>query len=250
VTPLDPRRRARLREGRTTGLPAVAVTLAGRGQRSAVGAAVGAVPAIARSDVRLLARVTSLVVTLVLVLVLVTAGRVWFAGRSDDARRSDVLVVLGASQYDGRPQGYLAARLEHALRLYREKVAPVVLTVGGKRPGDRFTEAAAGRDYLVRRRLPSSSVVSVGVGNDTQASLAAAAALMRERGWTSAVVVTDPWHELRSTTMLADAGGGDITVHGSAVTGGPSLAGGGVELRYVVRETAAYLAYEAGRLVP
>lgn len=197
---------------------------------------------------RLLVRLVLVVVALALVLVLVTAGRVLSAGRSDDARPADVLVVLGAAQYDGRPQSYLAARLEHALRLYRDKVAPVVLTVGGKRPGDRFTEAEAGRDYLLRRAVPSSAVVPVGVGNDTQASLVAAAALMRQRGWTSAVVVTDPWHELRSTTMLADAGDGAISVHGSPVADGPSLAGGGAELRYVARETAAYLAYEAGRL--
>lgn len=195
-------------------------------------------------------RLLLLVGALAVLLVLVTAGRVWQAGRTDGARRADVIVVLGAAQYDGRPQGYLAARLDHALRLYDDRLAPTVLTVGGKRPGDRFTEAEAGRDYLLHREVPSSAVVPVGVGNDTLVSLQAAAALMRERGWTSAVVVTDPWHELRSTTMLADAGRGAIAVHGSAVTDGPSLAGRGVELRYVARETAAYLAYEAVRLWP
>ncbi len=195
-------------------------------------------------------RLLLLVVTLALLVVLVTAARVRHAGRTDDARRSDVLVVLGAAQYDGRPQRYLAARLEHALRLYDGGLAPVVLTVGGKQPGDRFTEADAGRDWLLQRDVPASAVVPVGVGNDTHQSLRAAAALMRERGWTSAVVVTDPWHELRSRAMLADAGGGAITVHGSPVTDGPSLAGRGVEVRYVARETAAYLAYELGRLAP
>lgn len=198
---------------------------------------------------RLVRRLVLLVVGLAVVLVLVTAARVWHAGRAADPPRADVLVVLGAAQYDGRPQGYLSARLDHALSLYDDGIAPTIMTVGGKRPGDRFTEAEAGRDYLLQRDVPSSAVVSSGVGDDTLESLRAAAALMRLRGWTSAVVVTDPWHELRSTSMLADVGG-DLTVHGSPVTEGPSLSGRGVELRYVARETAAYLAYEFGRLTP
>ncbi len=198
---------------------------------------------------RLVRRLVLVVVGLAMALVAVTAGRVWYAGRAADPPRADVLVVLGAAQYDGRPQGYLSARLDHALALYDDGIAPTVMTVGGKRPGDRFTEAEAGRDYLLQHDVPSSAVVSAGVGNDTLESLRAAAALMRERGWTSAVVVTDPWHELRSTSMLADVGG-DLTVHRSPVTAGPSLAGHGVELRYVARETAAYLAYEFGRLTP
>ncbi|HEX8497502.1 MAG TPA: YdcF family protein [Actinomycetales bacterium] len=199
-----------------------------------------------RAVVRVLTRLVLLLLAAAVVLVAVTAARVWQAGRTDDAQRADVLVVLGAAQHDGRPQELLAARLDHAVELYRRDLAPVVMTVGGKRPGDRFTEADAGRTYLLEHDVPEADVVTVGVGSDTHESLRAAARLMDERGWTSAVVVTDPWHELRSTAMLADQG---VTVHGSPVTTGPSVTGGG-EARYVARETAAYLAYEIGRLTP
>ena len=192
---------------------------------------------------RLLVRLLLLVAALAVVVVGVTAVRVWQAGNSDTARKADAMVVLGAAQYDGRPQDFLQARLEHAQELYAAGQAPRILTVGGKQPGDRFTEAEAGQHYLVEHQVPESDVLTVGVGRDTLGSMKAVAAVMKERGWRSAIVVTDPWHVLRATSMLADQG---ITVYGSPTTTGPSVQGDGVKARYVVRETFGYLAYELG----
>jgi uncharacterized SAM-binding protein YcdF (DUF218 family) len=185
-------------------------------------------------------------VLLVLVLA-VTAVRVVQAGRTDEARTADVILVLGAAQFDGRPQEYLTARLEHARSLYASGTSKRVLTLGGKQPGDRFTEGEAGQSYLVGHGVPADSILPVGKGNDTRHSIAAAADVMRQRGWTSAVVVTDPWHELRSTAMLRAEG---MTAYGSPTRTGPSVAGPAVKVRYVARETVAYLAYELGRVLP
>jgi uncharacterized SAM-binding protein YcdF (DUF218 family) len=192
----------------------------------------------------------ALVVVLLLVLG-VTAARVVATGRDDDApaggsRTADAILVLGAAQFDGRPQEYLAARLDHARDLYRAGTATRVLTLGGRQPGDRFTEADAGQSYLVKEGVPADRILRVGEGNDTLVSLQSAARLMRDRGWDSAVVVTDPWHELRSTTMLRDQG---ITAYGSPTREGPSVAGATVPVRYVARETLAYLAYVVRRAV-
>lgn len=188
--------------------------------------------------------VLALVVALALVAG-VTAYRVWHAGQRDYHGRADVVLVLGAAQFDGRPQEYLTARLQHARTLYQEGRASRILTLGGKRSGDRYTEGEAGRAWLVEHDVPASAVTSVGQGHDTLGSVRAAAAIMKDRGWSSAIVVTDPWHELRSTTMLNDQG---ITAHGSPTPTGPSHGGIGVTVRYVARETAAYLAYEVSRV--
>ena len=195
---------------------------------------------------RLVVRVLLLVLALAVVTVGVTAARVWQAGNDDRAREVDALVVLGAAQFDGVPQDVLRARLEHAQELYASGTAPRILTVGGKLAGDRFTEADAGQNYLVEHGVPATNILPVGVGSDTLDSMKAVAAVMKERGWDSAVVVTDPWHELRATSMLADQG---ITVYGSPTTTGPSVQGNGVKVRYVVRESVAYLAYQLGRLL-
>src|SRR5207249_3194623 len=77
-----------------------------------------------------------------------TALRVWQVARVDDYSHADAIVVLGAAQYNGTPSSVFEARLDQGGKLFRNGVAPLVITVGGKRPGDNYTEAAAGKRYL------------------------------------------------------------------------------------------------------
>ena len=179
----------------------------------------------------------ALVLAPVLVL-LGTAARVWWVARADDHPRSDVIVVLGASQFDGRPSKVFQARLDHAVSLWKDRVAPRVVTVGGGQPGDRFTEAAAGASYLKEHGV--SSVLAVPTGRNTLQSVRAVAAAMEKSGWHTAVLVTDPWHSLRSRRMAQDEG---IEASTSPTRSGPAVRSRGTEVRYVARETAAYLYY-------
>ena len=54
------------------------------------------------------------------------------------------------------------------------------------------------------------------------------------------MLVTDPWHALRSLRMATDAG---IDAVSSPTRSGPSVRTRGVQVRYIARETAAYLYY-------
>ncbi|NUU21988.1 MAG: YdcF family protein, partial [Streptomycetaceae bacterium] len=141
-----------------------------------------------------------------LAVVLGTATRVWWVARQDARPTVDAILVLGASQYDGRPSPVLRARLEHALALYREGVAPRIITVGGNQPGDRFTEAGSGRRWLIAHEVAETSVLAVPEGSDTLQSVHAVAEVMRGHRWRSVVIVTDPWHALRSRSMARAAG--------------------------------------------
>jgi uncharacterized SAM-binding protein YcdF (DUF218 family) len=183
-------------------------------------------------------RAIAAVVLVLLAVVAATAGRVWWVARHDQHPRSDAIVVLGASQFDGRPSAVFRARLDHARALWEAGVAPRVVTVGGGRPGDRFTEGAAGARYLQDHGV--TSVVAVGEGSDTLRSLKAVDRLFEGRGWHSAVIVTDPWHSLRSRRMAQDLG---LEAYTSPTRSGPAVATRGTEVRYIARETAAYLYY-------
>lgn len=182
-------------------------------------------------------RLLAAVVVVVLLVVGGTATSIWWVARQDDRPRSDAIVVLGASQFDGRPSSVFEARLEHAKRLYDAGVAPRVVTVGGGAPGDRTTEAASGAHYLEERGVEA---VAVTEGRDTLQSLRAVEQLFDKRGWRTAVVVTDPWHSLRSRTMARDLG---LTAETSPTRSGPSVRTRGTQVRYIARETAAYLYY-------
>ncbi len=188
-----------------------------------------------------LLRVIAILALAGMMISLVTMLQIWVVGRSDDQRRSDVLIVLGASQFNGRPSAVFAARLDHALALYRAGVAPRIVTVGGSQVGDVYTEAQAAANYLASRGVPATAVVVVAEGRDTLGSLQAAAKVVVVNHWRSAVIVTDPWHSLRSRTIARDL---DIDAVTSPVTTGPATRGLATTLRYIAREGAAYRFYQ------
>jgi len=178
---------------------------------------------------RLLLRVLVAVVVLGVVYVGVTYVQVWRASREDGARAADVIVVMGAAQYDGRPSPALAGRLDHALELWREGIAPLIVVTGGKQPGDRFTEASASANYLLARGVPDAAILREVDGGSSWESLAATARILRNRDLSSAVLVSDPYHALR-LRGIADEVGLDAVV---SPTDGSSPAS------KLARETAA-----------
>jgi vancomycin permeability regulator SanA len=192
-------------------------------------------------------RVLFLVIALIMLVPLVVAARVWYAARQDSQPRSDAIIVLGAAQYNGRPSPTLQWRLVHALKLYKQGVAPAIVTVGGKRPGDKYTEAVAGRRWLAAHGVPDDKLVAVSAGYDTLTSLEAVGRRYQQLRWHSGVIVTDPWHSLRSRTMAADNG---IEAAVSPTRSGPSVQTRDTQFHYIVRETGGYLWYvTAGRLL-
>lgn len=158
----------------------------------------------------------SLVALAVLVAVLlgyyvVTVIQVWRAARSDGARPSDAVVVLGAAQYDGTPSPAFAARLDHAVDLYEQGIAPLVVVTGGKQPGDRFTEAAVGADYLIARGVPEDAILRETTSRNSWESLQASARFLFPRGVKRVVLVSDPFHSLRIRLTAEEIGFDAVT---------------------------------------
>lgn len=176
--------------------------------------------------------------------VLATLGvafAVWKVARASDARQADTIVVLGAAQYDGEPSSIFQWRLQHALDLWRDGYAATIVTVGGNQAGDSYTEASAGKKWLVEQGgVPENAVVAVEQGTNTLSSAEALAPVYAEHGWTDAIVVTDPPHTLRAMTMIADQG---IATYGSPTRAGPAVQTRRTQFEYIVRETGALLYY-------
>jgi len=177
-----------------------------------------------------------------LVGLLVVAGtwvRVAQISARDERADADAIVVLGAAQYDGDPSPVFRARLDHAAQLYRDGVAPRIVTIGGGRPDDVTTEGQAGAVYLTGAGIDPAALVAVGEGADTLASLRAADGVLAARGWTSVVLVTDPPHAARSALMARDLG---WSVQTSPVREGPAVRDD-VRTAYLLRETLGILYY-------
>ncbi|MDQ6612943.1 MAG: YdcF family protein, partial [Gemmatimonadota bacterium] len=109
---------------------------------------------------------------------LILAAIVLWAERNA-TNTADVIVVLGAAQYDGRPSPVLRARLDHAVGLYKQGLAPRLLLTGGRREGDAVSEAVAGQRYSVRQGVPPNAIMLEGVSRTTLASIQGAARMLR-----------------------------------------------------------------------
>ena len=151
-----------------------------------------------------------------------TVFETWRVGRCSDTRVAGAIVVMGAAQYDGSPSPQLAARLDHAVLLWRAKAAPKIVVTGGNQPGDRFTEASASRDYLVEQGVPATAIFEEASSRSTWEAFENIRRLNDDAQFgerlRSIVVVTDPFHSLRSR-MIAEENGFDATT--SATTTSP-----------------------------
>ena len=133
-----------------------------------------------------------------------TTYRIWDVGGHDTRRQADAIVVLGAAQYNGRPSAVLAARLDHAIELYKEGDAPWFVVTGGKLPGDRTTEAATGRAYAIASGVPASAILAENTGSNTLESMQNVRAVFTAHGLNSAVFVSDRCHMLRVLRLAQD----------------------------------------------
>jgi uncharacterized SAM-binding protein YcdF (DUF218 family) len=120
----------------------------------------------------------------------------WYA-LHDEARPADAIAVFGAAEYDGRPSPVLRARLDHGLELYQEKLAPLIITLGGGDPSERHSEGGVGEDYLLAHGVPESAIIAETRSTNTRESVERLAAMARVNQLHRIVVVSDGTHLFR-----------------------------------------------------
>jgi len=153
---------------------------------------------------------------------------------------TDVIIVMGAAQYDGVPSNLLEMRLQQGLDLWKEGRAPLIALTGGKQTGDRFTEAAAGRRWLTDRGVPANAIVSEDVGQSTWESLSQLAPVLRAENVETAIVVSSYWHVQRAELILRQL---DFAAVASPVSGDSD------SLTWNTKATGELLGISFGRLM-
>lgn len=128
------------------------------------------------------------------------------ASQGDDLRKADAIVVFGAAEYAGRPSPVLKARLDHALQLFQQGLAPVVIPTGGAGLDPVFTEGGVGRDYLMKQGVADVNLIAETQGGDTAQSVNRVAAIMHTNRMHTALVVSDAFHIFRIKRMMSKQG--------------------------------------------
>jgi uncharacterized SAM-binding protein YcdF (DUF218 family) len=142
-------------------------------------------------------RVLTIIVVAMFVLWAISAAAVLVWSSRDEAQPAQVIVVLGAAQYAGKPSPVLRARLDHALDLWDRHLASLLILTGGTGAGDTTSEAAVGRTYARKHGVPDRAILVENEGRTTSESMRAVAGMMEVRGLQTALLVSDPFHMLR-----------------------------------------------------
>ncbi len=177
--------------------------------------------------------VAGIILFICLVAYIVSFTYVVRVGAADERKATDAIVVLGAAQYDGRPSPVLEARLDHALVLYQQGLAPIIVLTGGVGTGDTTSEALVGKRYLAGHHIPDSALVVRPEGRSTVSSMEAIARWLERQGLERITLVSDPFHMAR---LRLEAERLDIEVYTSPTRTSPisgSLRG---ELSYYAAE--------------
>lgn len=186
---------------------------------------------------------------LLILLSILLLGYLFFVAREietqstvDEARPADVIIVLGAAEYRGKPSPVLQARLNHALLLYLKGLAPYLLTTGGAGGDPNFTEGEVGRAYLIHHGVRSEAIITEPEGATTAQSLDAAAETMHRMNLHSCIVVSDGYHIYRVKRLLQARG---VRVYGSPRPTAGSL--DTMQLRWLYfRQAVGFVLWQVG----
>ena len=158
----------------------------------------------------------------------------WYASH-DQAAPADAICVFGAAEYDGRPSPVFRARLDHALELYRQGIAPIVIPIGGP-GGDQYSEGSVGESYLESRGVPEQNIIAETHSTDTEQSARRVAVIARANGFRRLVIVSDGTHLFRIHAICAADGLNVLTSPREQAPG----ADGWLQAQRIVHEMLSY----------
>jgi uncharacterized SAM-binding protein YcdF (DUF218 family) len=179
-------------------------------------------------------RVLTVIVVAMFVLWASSAAAVLVWSGRDEAQPAQVIVVLGAAQYAGKPSPVLRARLDHALDLWDRHLASLLILTGGTGAGDTTSEAAVGRNYARKHGVPDSAILVENEGRTTSESMRAVAGMLEVRGLQTALLVSDPFHMLRLRILARRFG---FTPYTSPTQTSPISPNRGERWKYIFSES-------------
>lgn len=158
------------------------------------------------------------------------------AGRMDETRKTDVILVLGMRVLPHeKPSPMLAARIQHAIALYKKGYAKHLIVSGGtgKYPP---SEAEMMRRIAVKNGVPDKALFLEVRSHNTEQNFLFSKKIMDSHRWRTALVVSDAFHFRRAMSMAKDAG---MEAYQSPVVNSPARTNFCLKLYYTSREILA-----------
>lgn len=149
---------------------------------------------------------------------------------------ADVILVLGAAQWNGTPSPAFQARLDRAQELFAAGYAPVIIITGGKKPDDAISDSRVGKEHLIKNGIDPERIVIEEHSRTTWQNLNYARAIMTEHALRSALLVSHDFHMMRAERMAMDLS--IVTLPVPVKTKNQWL-----KIQYAARETVMLMVY-------
>lgn len=143
-------------------------------------------------------------VTIAFMMVVITAFQIVFFGEDAQPKKSDCIIVLGCSVYGSTPSPFLVWRLNKGMELYNRGYGSYMIVSGGKGSGENISEAQAMKNYLVSKGISPSRIIMEDKSASTMANLINSGEIMKNRGFDTAVIVSNKYH-LKRISLMAES---------------------------------------------
>ena len=187
---------------------------------------------------------TALLLVLAVCYVLFCAAAIVRYADVDQRRPADCIIVLGAGTDGKTPSPVFRERLNHAVTLYQEGYADIILLTGGYSPGNDRSDAAIAGLYLQSLGIPEDAILLEEKSTITQENLKFAKEIMDLQNLSTAILVSDPLHMKRSMMMAKDY---EIEAF-SSPTPTTRYQTARTRLPFLARETFFYVGYQIYRI--
>ena len=190
-------------------------------------------------------RLAAFLLAAILIYVSGTAISIVSYSEKDETRPADTAIVLGASVYDNSPSPVFRERIDHAVDLYNDGYVKTIIMTGGVGEGNIRSEADIAREYAEQQGIPAEAIFKEEDSTITAENLENAGQVMREQGFSTALVVSDPLHMKRAMLYAHDLG---MTAY-SSPTPTSLYRSWKTKLPFLMREEFFYIGYRLARLL-
>lgn len=185
------------------------------------------------------------IILMIIVYVGGNAFSIWSYGQHDYAQKADCIIVLGASVQYKKVSPVYRERINHGITLLNEGYANKMILTGGKIAGQIYSDSSVARSYAISKGVSASKILIEEQSTETLQNLVNAKAIMKQYGYKTAIIVSDPLHMRRAMTMARDLG---ITAY-SSPTPTTVYRTSKSKRQFLQKEVMAYIYYKLNHFV-
>ena len=151
-------------------------------------------------------RISQAILALFVVWYAFNLQRIYQFSKQYSDRASDVAIVLGAGTDNGILSPVFRERVNHSIHLFKEGKVSYILLTGGFGKNQKISDSRAAVDYALSQGIPEEKILYEEESTITYINLTHAQSLMQQHNLTTALIVSDPLHMMRSLKICNKIG--------------------------------------------